>query len=61
MTKSVLAVTAFHLIIIVMFMNSLSKLGINITGKLIIMDVSIVLWFLILVSWNKKRKNSELK
>lgn len=53
MTKSVLAVTAFHLIINVTVMNSLTRSGISSAEKWIITAISIVLWILVLVRWEK--------
>ena len=51
-TKSILASACFHLIIQIMMFNALIKNGINVTEKLIILGVSVVLWFVII----KKRE-----
>ena len=51
-TKSLLASACFHLIIQIMMFNALIKNGIDITEKLIILGVSVVLWVVII----KKRE-----
>jgi len=54
-TKSILASACFHLIIQIMMFNALIKNGIDMTEKLIILAVSVVLWFMIIKKWEKER------
>lgn len=53
-TKSILASACFHLIIQIMIFNALIKNGINGIEKLIILGVSVVLWFVIIKKWEKE-------
>jgi membrane protease YdiL (CAAX protease family) len=53
-TKSILASACFHLIIQIMMFNALIKNGIDMTEKLIILTVSVVLWFMIIKKWEKE-------
>lgn len=53
-TKSILACACFHLIIQIMMFNALIKNGIDGTEKLIILGVSVVLWFVIIKKWEKE-------
>lgn len=53
-TKSILACACFHLIIQIMMFNALIKNGIDGTEKLIILGVSVLLWFLIIKKWEKE-------
>ena len=53
-TKSILACACFHLIIQIMMFNALIKNGIDGTEKLIILAVSVVLWFVIIKKWEKQ-------
>ena len=53
-TKSILASACFHLIIQIMMFNALIKNGIDMTEKLIILVVSVVLWFMIIKKWEKE-------
>ena len=53
-TKSILASACFHLIIQIMMFNALIKNGIDMTEKLIILAVSVVLWFMIIKKWEKE-------
>lgn len=61
-TKSILACACFHLIIQIMMFNALIKNGINGNEKLIILGVSVVLWFVIIKKWEKENAivNKEL-
>jgi uncharacterized protein len=52
-TKSILACACFHLIIQIMMFNALIKNGIDGIEKLIIIGVSIILWFIIIKKWEK--------
>lgn len=54
-TKSILASACFHLIIQIMMFNALIRNGINGTEKLIILGVSVVLWFVIIKKWEKEK------
>jgi len=53
-TKSIIASACFHLIIQIMLFNSLIKNGINGTEKLLILGVSVLLWFVIIKKWEKE-------
>lgn len=53
-TKSILASACFHLIIQIMMFNALIKNGISGTEKLIILVVSVILWFVIIKKWEKE-------
>ncbi len=53
-TKSVLACACFHLIIQIMMFNALIKNGIDGTEKLIVLGVSVILWFVIIKKWEKE-------
>ncbi|MCB0488407.1 MAG: CPBP family intramembrane metalloprotease [Cyclobacteriaceae bacterium] len=58
-TKSILASACFHLIIQIMMFNALIKNGIDRTEKLIILGVSVVLWFAIVKKW--EMQNARVK
>ncbi|MFB0937836.1 MAG: CPBP family intramembrane metalloprotease, partial [Urechidicola sp.] len=53
-TKSILASACFHLIIQIMMFNALIRNGIDGTEKLIIILVSVTLWFVIIKKWEKE-------
>ena len=53
-TKSILASSCFHLIIQIMMFNALIKNGIDGTEKMIILGVSVGLWFVIIKKWEKE-------
>lgn len=53
-TKSILASACFHLIIQIMMFNALIRNGIDGTEKLIIVGVSVLLWFVIIKKWEKE-------
>ncbi|GLR19831.1 CPBP family intramembrane glutamic endopeptidase [Portibacter lacus] len=53
-TKSIIAGACFHLIIQIMMFNALIKNGITSTEKLIILGVSVVLWYIIVKKWEKE-------
>jgi len=53
-TKSILASACFHLIIQIMMFNSLIKNGIDGIEKLIILGVSVLMWFVIIKKWEKE-------
>jgi membrane protease YdiL (CAAX protease family) len=57
-TKSILASACFHLIIQIMMFNALIKNGIDVTEKLIILCVSVILWFAIV---KKREKQNSIK
>ncbi len=58
-TKSILACACFHLIIQIMMFNALIKNGIDGTEKLIIVGVSVVLWFVIIKTWEKENTKAK--
>ena len=60
-TKSILACACFHLIIQIMMFNALIKNGIDGTEKLIILVVSVVLWFVIIKKWEKENIIAETR
>ncbi|MEQ8361951.1 MAG: CPBP family intramembrane glutamic endopeptidase [Cyclobacteriaceae bacterium] len=53
-TKSILASACFHLIIQIMMFNALIKNGIDGAEKLIILGVSVALWFMIIKRWERE-------
>lgn len=53
-TKSLLASACFHMIIQIMMFNALIKNGIDGTEKLIMILVSVALWFVIIKKWEKE-------
>lgn len=53
-TKSIVASACFHLIIQIMMFNALIKNGIDATEKLMILGVSVVIWFVIIKKWEKE-------
>ena len=53
-TKSILASACFHLIIQILMFNELIQNGIDGTEKLIVLGISVVLWFLIIKKWEKE-------
>ncbi len=55
-TKSIIASACFHMIIQIMMFNSLIRSGITGTEKLIILGVSVTLWFVIVKKWEKENK-----
>ena len=57
-TKSILASACFHLIIQIMMFNALIKNGIDGTEKLIILGVSVSLWFVIIKKWEKQNTST---
>ncbi len=54
LTKSIVASACFHLIIQIMTFNSLIKNGIDLTQKLLILVISILLWIILLRKWDKE-------
>lgn len=57
-TKSILASACFHMIIQILMFNALIKNGIDGTEKLIIVGVSVVLWFIIIKKWENQNTRS---
>ncbi len=53
-TKSIVASACFHLIIQIMMFNALIRNGISGTEKLIILGVSVGIWFVIVKKWEKQ-------
>jgi membrane protease YdiL (CAAX protease family) len=53
-TKSIIASACFHMIIQIMMFNALIKDGIDGTEKIVILGVSIAIWFLIIKKWEKE-------
>jgi hypothetical protein len=53
-TKSIIASACFHMIIQIMMFNALIKDGISGTEKIIILGISVVIWFLIIKKWEKE-------
>ena len=58
-TKSIIASACFHLIIQIMMLNALIKDGIDGNEKLVILGVSVILWFAIIKRWEKENKLAE--
>lgn len=61
-TKSIIASACFHMIIQIMMFNALIKNGINGTEKIVILGVSVAIWFVIIKKWEKENTvtNKEL-
>jgi len=57
-TKSILASACFHLIIQIMMFNALIKDGIDGKEKLIILGISVILWFVIIKKWEKQNSTA---
>ena len=53
-TKSIIASACFHMIIQIMMFNALIKNGIDGTEKIMILGVSIAIWFVIIKKWEKE-------
>ena len=53
-TKSIIASSCFHMIIQIMIFNALIKDGINGTEKIVILGVSVGIWFVIIKKWEKE-------
>jgi membrane protease YdiL (CAAX protease family) len=53
-TKSIIASACFHMVIQIMMFNTLIKDGIDGTEKIVILGVSIAIWFLIIKKWEKE-------
>ncbi|WP_299684155.1 CPBP family glutamic-type intramembrane protease [uncultured Dokdonia sp.] len=53
-TKSILASACFHLIIQIMMFNGFIRDGITISEKLLILSISIAIWFVIVKKWEKE-------
>lgn len=60
-TDSILACSCFHLIVNIFMYNSFFDNAFTETSKLIILFVSVLFWVLILITWNKDRKQNELQ
>jgi uncharacterized protein len=56
LTKSIVASACFHLVTQIMMFNSLIKNGIDLTQKLIILGISVLLWIIILRKWDKENE-----
>lgn len=56
LTKSIVAVSCFHFIINIMMFNTLMKNGVAGSSKLIIPGVSVAIWIIILIFWDKENK-----
>ncbi len=52
-TKLIIASACFHMIIQIMMFNALIKNGIGGTEKIVILVVSVVIWFVIIKNWKK--------
>jgi len=53
-TKSIIASACFHMIIQIMMLNALIKNGIDGAEKIIILGVSVAIWFVIIKKWEKE-------
>jgi membrane protease YdiL (CAAX protease family) len=53
-TKSIIASACFHMVIQIMMFNTLIKDGIDGTEKIVILGVSVVIWFVIIKKWEKE-------
>ncbi len=53
-TKSIIASACFHMIIQIMMLNALIKNGIDGTEKIVILGVSVAIWFVIIKKWEKE-------
>ena len=61
LTNSILACSCFHLIVNIFMYNHFFINAFSGTSKLTILIISILLWILILVKWEKDKKNYELQ
>lgn len=55
-TKSIIACACFHLLIQIMLFNALIKNGISGSEKLIILGISISIWYIVIKKWEKESK-----
>jgi membrane protease YdiL (CAAX protease family) len=55
-TKSIIAVTCFHMIINIMMFNGFMTRGLVGSSKLIILGITVAIWILILILWTKENK-----
>lgn len=55
-TKSVLVVSAFHMIVNILFLNPIFTNGLPLNQRLIVVAISFVLWTAILILWEKQKK-----
>lgn len=55
-TKSIIAITCFHMIINIMMFNGKMKAGIEGSTKLMILGISVILWIVIINYWKKEEK-----
>lgn len=53
-TKSIMASACFHMIIQIMMFNALIKNGIDGTEKIVILGISVAIWFVIIKKWEKE-------
>jgi len=53
-TKSIMASACFHMIIQIMMFNALIKDGIDGTEKIVILSISVAIWFVIIKKWEKE-------
>lgn len=60
LTKSIIASACFHLIIQIMMFNALIKNGISGAEKIVILGVSIVIWFVIIKKWKKEKTTANI-
>lgn len=58
-TKSVLIVSAFHMVVNILFLNPSFKIGMTFNHRLFIVGISIILWILILLFWERRNKASD--
>lgn len=58
-TKSIIASACFHMIIQIMMFNALIKDGIDGKEKLIILGVSVAIWFVIIKKWEKENNSND--
>lgn len=58
-TKSVLTVSAFHTVVNILFLNHYYQEGMPTNHRLLIVGISVVLWVLILILWERKHKKNK--
>lgn len=61
LTNSIAACSCFHLIVNIFMYNSFFNNAFSNASKLVILGVSVLLWILILIKWNKGVKKFELQ
>lgn len=58
-TKSVLTVTAFHMVVNVLFLNDYFKILMPYRDRLLVISLSLIIWVVIIILWERRNSMSE--